>query len=330
MTLNLTLLRPTYVLQVSDRRLTDVVSGAEFDRLGNKNVVYVARDGLFSICYSGPGFLEGVPTDTWIACKLADEDTAPFRSGRGLREGGAGVLMRGSPKKPWLDIGQSVELLRRDCETLNLASELTIGIAGWQKRKRGNRPTFWSIEAKGSTATADNPRPRYWHYERNPHGGRPFYLTAIPDWLSQSELNSLVILLMGEVRSAEAAVRRLIWAVRYVAARPTPEVGSHCMCILLPNPDVHRELFARYEPVTQARATITSGKDKVEVPAAFTPWYVGPQIHAPPRTIVGGGLRLMLGDIRVVELAPPVPRGKGILGGWFTQPRPIDPALGSS
>ena len=84
MTLNLTLLTTTYVMQVSDRRLTDLLSGGEFDAVANKNVVYLARDGIFTICYSGPAYLEGVPTDTWIACKLACEDMSLFRGGRGL------------------------------------------------------------------------------------------------------------------------------------------------------------------------------------------------------------------------------------------------------
>ena len=185
---------------------------------------------------------------------------------------------------------------------------------------------MWSIEAKGSTAMANNMCSRDWHYERYPDGKLPFYLNAIPGhWLSQSEHDRLGGLL-GEAESEEDAARRLVWAVRYVAARPTPKVGPHCMCIILPNPDVHRELFVRYDPLTEARATITSGKDKVEVPAAFTPWYVGPRIHAPPRTIVGRGPGLMLDGISVIELAPSVRQGTGILGGWSTQRRRLPPS----
>ena len=326
MTLNLTLLSTSYVMQVSDRRLTDKMSGGEFDALANKNVVYLARDGLFTLCYSGPAYLEGVPTDTWIACKLAGEDIAPHRDGRGLRDRRRSILMRGRDKEPWLDIGQAVELLRKECEALNLGIELTIGVAGWQNHKRGRRPVFWVVEAEGRSATADNPIPRCWQDERSRQGGRPFQIYAIPDWpLSQLEMDKLMGLLMNEVRSADAAVQRLVWAVRYVAGK-TRGVGPDCMCILLPNPDAQPELFVRYEPVTEERAVITGGERNVKVPAAFTPWFVGPQIHAPPSIIIGGHMPFNLGAIRLIAQAPPVPRGTGVRGGFSTQRRPPDPS----
>lgn len=323
MTLNLTLLHPTYVLQVSDRRITKELSG-EIHPLANKNVIYLTRDGLVSICYSGPAYLEHVPTDTWIACKLRDEDMAPFRDGerRGVRVGPGTA--------PWLDIGQTVELLRRELQALNLKRRLDVKVAGWQKYKGGMRPICWGIEAKGNTATAENPLPRYWHYDKSPYGGRRYYLTEIPGdpgWLSQSELYRLVALLMPEAWSPEAAVQRLIWAIRYVANR-TPAVGSDCMCILLPNPDVRPELFVRYEPVTEGRAIIEAGESRIEVPSAFTPWFVSPQVHAPPSIIVGGHMPFALGPIRLIVQAPPVPKEMGILHGFSTQRRPREPSLG--
>ena len=325
MTLNLTLLTATYVLQVSDRRITKTSTG-EIHPLANKNVVFLARDGLVTICYSGPAYIEHVPTDVWIACKLAGEDIGPY-----LRAEKVGVKMGSMPKRPWLNTGQSVELLRHELEAQNLVDRLDVMVAGWQEHKRGMRPICWGIDARGATATAESPLHRYWHYERSPDGRRRYCLFEIPGnpgaWLSQSELYRLVGLLMPAARSPEAAVRRLIWAVRYVADR-TSAVGPDCMCILLPNPDEHPELFVRYEPVKEARAHVHLGRDAVEeVPAAFSPWLVGPHIHAPPRMIGGGGVQLMLDHIKVTELTPPMPRSTGLLSFSTTQPRPSDPSL---
>jgi hypothetical protein len=328
MTLNVALLVPghDYVMQVSDRRLTERTSGRQFDALTNKNVIFRARDGLVSICYAGPAYLEHVSTDTWIACKLADEDIGAYLGGEKV-----GMRMGSLPKKPWLDIGQAVDLLRRELGALNLVDRLDVMVAGWQECKRGMRPICWAIEARGTTATAESPLHRYWHYERSPDGGRYYYVVEIPGdpgaWLSPSQLEFLIWLLRLAVSSQETAVRRLIWAVRCVAGR-TSAVGADCMCILLPNPNKQPELFVRYEPVTEGRAIITGGKRGVEVPAAFTPWYVGPRIHAPPRTIGGGGVGLMLNHIRVIELTPPMPKGTGLLSFSSTQQRPPDPSLG--
>jgi hypothetical protein len=331
MTLNLTLLTHDYAMQVSDRLLTERTSGQQFDALTNKNVIFQARDGLFSICYAGPAYLEHTPTDTWIACKLAGEDSAPWREGRDLQEGGSGILVRPRPKRPWFDIGQSVDLLRQEFEALNLVDRLDVMVAGWQEYKRAMRPICWGIEARGTTATVESPLHRYWHYEKSPDGRPSSHLFEIPGdpgaWLSPSQLNFLLGLLTPVISSPEAAVQRLVWAVRCVADR-TSAVGPDCMCILLPNPDVRPELFVRYEPVTEGRAIITGGKRDVEVPVAFAPWFVDPKTHHPPTEIIGGQAPFTLGHIRVVLQAPRVPKGKGIVSGFFTQRRPPDPSLG--
>src|SRR5262249_10085532 len=57
-----------FVLQVSDRLLTQ--GEKSFDPIANKNVLYVATDGIISLGYTGVAFLDGIPTDQWIAEKL--------------------------------------------------------------------------------------------------------------------------------------------------------------------------------------------------------------------------------------------------------------------
>src|SRR6476469_5543563 len=76
MTLVLSYITRGYAFQVSDRLLTRRIgtSQKQFDVLSNKNVVYLARDALVSLGYTGWAYLDGIPTDQWIAQKLAGDD----------------------------------------------------------------------------------------------------------------------------------------------------------------------------------------------------------------------------------------------------------------
>lgn len=47
-----------------------------FDPEANKTIVYVARDAIVSIGYTGRAYLEGRPTDQWIAEQLIGEEVA--------------------------------------------------------------------------------------------------------------------------------------------------------------------------------------------------------------------------------------------------------------
>ena len=55
MTLNITLVMPSYIIQVSDRRMISVPSGKVYDDEANKGVVVKADDGIFSVIFSGIG-----------------------------------------------------------------------------------------------------------------------------------------------------------------------------------------------------------------------------------------------------------------------------------
>lgn len=74
MTLIQTLLSPSRILQVSDRRLTR--AGEPFDDATNKAVSWCAK---FFIAFTGPAFMdpnETLPTSEWIAATMADNGDA--------------------------------------------------------------------------------------------------------------------------------------------------------------------------------------------------------------------------------------------------------------
>lgn len=319
MTLVLSLLSRHYVLQVTDRLLTR--SARDFDPHSNKNVIYYARDAIVAIGYSGLAYLERIPTDKWIAQKLR---------GRELMDRFA-VTMGASSR--WLDIGQSVELIRRECEAVFSGlkpSELMTQqflLVGWQWRRGTTRPIVWGIGNQDDpslrTFRADSVLPRYWHYDWPPRS----YLCSIPHPrpLSSQELGRLTKCLGGTVGSPETSTGTLVNAVR-LAARKSPVVGPDCMCILIPPPSSGM-VRVHYVPTTLAKARAPSceaSQREVVLPAAFSPWIVGPQVVMAPCVLIGEH-RHRLGPFTVYLEGPEAPPGTAVGWGFRSQARPPPP-----
>lgn len=107
MTLRLTKIIRRYVLQVSDRLLTKN-RGEPHDTLANKNIIYLARNALVTIGYTGIAYLGDTTTDQWIAEKLRGE---PFPRG----DESHFSLSIGFPKR-WFKIEQAIRLLKDELE----------------------------------------------------------------------------------------------------------------------------------------------------------------------------------------------------------------------
>jgi len=67
MTLTLSAVIPDFAIQVSDRRITSLLTGEIMDSMTNKAVVFGNR---MVFCYTGLAELEGQPTDRWLADAL--------------------------------------------------------------------------------------------------------------------------------------------------------------------------------------------------------------------------------------------------------------------
>lgn len=72
MTLIVTAATPLFVLQAADRLITRQVAHKieEYDAVSNKSIIYEALDGLLAISYCGNAYIDGLPTDEWIAMQL--------------------------------------------------------------------------------------------------------------------------------------------------------------------------------------------------------------------------------------------------------------------
>lgn len=72
MTLILNLLAGSFVLQVSDRRVTEAASGGLVDDDRNKAVLWQAGKGIFSFAITGLADLDGEQADIWLARRLIE------------------------------------------------------------------------------------------------------------------------------------------------------------------------------------------------------------------------------------------------------------------
>lgn len=117
------------MLQVSDRLVTK--GGGTYDPRANKSLLYYARNALVAMSYTGLAYVDGVPTDHWIAERLVGTSLPdPTKPG-----------MMGYYRIQPLEIGRALNVL---CEELHrvfsrmppLPFPTNIVVAGW-KWKRG-------------------------------------------------------------------------------------------------------------------------------------------------------------------------------------------------
>lgn len=92
MTLVLTLVTTRYVVQVADRLVT--TDGKRFDPTSNKSLIYLGRNAIVAIAYSGLAYLEGIPTDEWIAQTLWGRKLPRRDDGRAV-----GHFLGGEPRQ---------------------------------------------------------------------------------------------------------------------------------------------------------------------------------------------------------------------------------------
>jgi hypothetical protein len=143
MTLHLSAIMQGHAIQVSDRLATTATGGTtrRFNPAMNKNVIYQATDALVSIGVSGRAYLDGIPTDQWLAEKLTDRD---------LSEGAISLTVSGQPDK---DLYHAVEDVRTAAQAAfhrlgprDRGVQQSFAIVGWQRRRRGRaQPILWVI-----------------------------------------------------------------------------------------------------------------------------------------------------------------------------------------
>ena len=326
MTLILGQLSHAFVLQVTDRLVTDQRSTVLPDFLANKNVIYFARDAVVSIGYTGVAYIGDLPTDYWIAGKLSGADiTQRFN-----------FMSRETSQM--FDIGQALSFLARELEKSEVATGdlgFELVMVGWQwkpsRRARAERPPVPIVKELtkfqgGEFRQAERP-PRHWYWKNG------LYLTAHPGLLFET-MDKMMTRLRTEVprkcagqpieKTISLAEEILVDAVRSVSSN-NKQVGPNCMSVALFPP--HRSPLARvtFYPQDVHLACVT-GSDFKSPPlsAAYTPWIIGPNIIHQPSVHVGpGSWDIPVGEFTVQLNGPHSPQmGLHAMSSQQRPPRP--------
>ncbi|UVK39914.1 hypothetical protein LHFGNBLO_001329 [Mesorhizobium sp. AR10] len=238
MTLILTVLSPSLVVQVSDRMVTS--SGRTFHAAANKAVVFPARDGFLSFGYTGNALFGGKPTDEWIAEQLWG---IPLTQDMLFELRTPSVTKPlGIPRRQNMDVGLAIRTLVAAVEresTKSLVARvpyLQIVAAGWQNRKRLARPTFYSLtkpERSAAVQVALDNQLQLRIYET------PLWTPNLPQ--IHAELRALPV----PALTPDGLIEYMSNVVRLVAGA-TPLVGADLTAIVMPVP--WRDVVIEYHP----------------------------------------------------------------------------------
>jgi hypothetical protein len=263
----------------------------------------VSSDARVSIAYCGIAYIDGFPTDQWIAHIITGERfAAPGIQPRPH-------LGRRDEQK---SLGYSVEILRQRLDSwfssTNIPFELApqVMIAGWHASRRTWRPIIWILEynQESSRYVVERTPSDYWWFRKQ-------YVTSrIPDRSEQTAEEMLELRAQLRTCHAEDSVERaLAKAITDVAMR-SKSVGPDCMSIVLSPPWGNR-VRIRYLPresnlgsgqapdLTADEFNDGSSITYASGPIYFSPWLVLPDRVVPPSRMVGLGSIYEVGDLRI-------------------------------
>jgi hypothetical protein len=309
MTLILTRASQKYVLQVTDRLVTEKKSRKPFEEVANKNILYCARNGIATIGYTGHAIIGGVTTDQWIVEKMTGVSFSRNRKLPAIR----------NVTFPWIDIGQCLRILKEKLDNAQedihpslkkdwIASTFDVSVAGWQWDKKGRSKPFMASCSKPENSGSFE----LTYIPRTDLTRGKFNLCAAPAVnISKSRLRKLKDDISS--RSIDETERLMVETIREISTQ-VPEVGPNCMSIFISPPSVGR-VRTRYVPVTSTNAIAATETGELHLTVAFSPWVIGQNVIVAPSLISGHGISVPLGQCPYnIDLEAPVnPQIKAIL-----------------
>lgn len=270
----------SYVCQVTDRRLTLSGSGDVAEEHVNKNLIYVARDGIVAIGVTGIAFLGRKPSDLFLAERLSGRPLDPlayWQPGRAAR---------------WYDVGAAIlqlaAIVRDVPKSLSLNGRIdwkrypfALSLCGWRwnRRRRRTMGSFAAVIQKGwSTLDVHST----WLDLRRWRTGQD-YLTATP---KHRRVVDVFDALAQETRGMDGfRVRDALADAMGRISKKLKVVGQDTLSILI-SPPQHRTVIVRYHNVVPHLVRNWKTK-KYEQPVGFSPWILGPRVVAAPMTCCG-------------------------------------------
>jgi len=270
MTLITTLLAGPFVQHAGDRLVTGGPGGP--DPEANKTVLYLAKDAVVSIGYTGLAQLDGKPTDQFLAeVLIGDPLSVP-----------PPMLIMRAGRRERRDIGlattQLMAALSSAVQRVPIAHRKyapIVMLSGWRWRRKGpknrDRGTFvWVLHPHGTT----------YHVRRERPALGQVRLSGVPAGrLRKDEVDRYLDQLLALPLPPDPAMSTNLLAelTREVADRSAaagdPTVGRDCMTISMPAPYRTREIQIRFVPDPLSGSS----------PKTYSPWVVGPELVVSPR-----------------------------------------------
>jgi hypothetical protein len=302
-TLVLSVATPAYALHVSDRLVS--AGGKPFDPLANKTVVFRATDGLLAIGYTGIAFLDGLPTDTWIADELSE----------GAASTAGGFIALGSFRIR--NLGFS---LLRLCQKLrhkqfqDFGGEVVAVGWQWQQKRRYSRPrdVLWVLHSGPGALRWNQLVPRSIEAQR-----QVFRMVFTGDWPLGDEEWKRLLTQVGQAGPDWESVEALLVAGIRASSEVRPgTIGGNCMSVLV-RPVGYPQALIRFSPITPR---FGSAFDQ-QIELAYSPWLIAPDAILSPSVSVGG-MSTEQGLLTFSMDFPSPPQGQRLKGALQSQKRP--------
>jgi hypothetical protein len=325
MTQIFSLATPVYILQVSDRLVSTKLLGqplSDHDPRFNKHILFVARDAVVAIGFTGLAYLDGVPVDQWIASVLTSEPPSAPQGGdgRGFRVATFGRRIFPSD---WPDIGTAMKRIQGRVSSAaprlrkeERESGLCLSLAGWQGRWRWSRdegrferirPVLYRIWPDPARGFLLEGLPRYWGWESG-----QFRLDVVPKVPSEilDALRTELTSPPNGILTDDVARRILLEAMRRLAQLPERGVGNDYLSCAI---NLQREPMVTIQYHPQSLGS-----------EFYTGWLVIPSFVQPPQVIrVSPDIKtsVQAGFLSISFEGPPLPPSGGFHASTTAQPR---------
>jgi hypothetical protein len=274
MTMVLACASSAFMTMVSDRLVSLQTPNGKYagrhDTASNKNIVYRAADSIVAIGYSGLAYLEGIPTDQWIAQLLT-----------GVELKSAAIL--GFTRNQWR-LAPAMFHLRERLKAVAGGKDVSLVVAGYRMRRGNQVPVLLRFGAEhihGGSELRMRPFAR----------DRAFQMTWVGSPPDPVELKRGLepFKMPGGVTLSASRIRDLLACLIRDKAKNERSVGQDLMEITLDRVEA-RKVVCRFNPLDPAAARMLS------------PWIIGQHSYFPPTVISGamGPTTYNLGGIEVV------------------------------
>lgn len=310
---------PETAFHVSDRQVTSLFANGTssvHSPVENKAIVFICKDAVGAIGYTGSAYIDKQPTDQWLANVLAPQPIgAPPLGDFGFGGRGMGAIR----------LQTLIWRLRTALGAAKLplgAQVLEASICGFRIRRHRCIPfqteLIWSRTGPRISGAMRRPRTL----------DERIMISEIGDVFPSGQVVAHIKAgaLASKMEGSDALLAGLIAAVR-LRSTQTKTVGADLMTVVIPHPLHSHEIQWSFEPATNHLAHLVGGKETVEFPAVYSPWLLTPASVFCP-SIGTGGLEVHAGGwtVKCISEASPAtfPRAR-VLFASSHQRRPPPP-----